>query len=134
MTQEDYDRVKAAIRARYERDLESLERVWELAKGLEEVPSDRESLTQSIRSLCYNLPGQFSSTAVQELLMEAGIPASPATVTSTLNRMVISGDLQLVRAGKGRHPSFFKKARDFSLQQGEGTKGAVDANQSPTTT
>jgi len=115
MQEREYLRLRREIEERHRRDLESLERVWELSGG----PTKREATDGikrgDLQSAIIRALSQFTSDFTAEQMHakikvtdpEIGEKAKPSSVSSALNRME-GNELEIVIRGVGRKPSWYR--------------------------
>jgi hypothetical protein len=118
MQEREYLRLKRSIEERYRKDLESLERVWELSKdngggGKEESGEGfkRGDLQNAIIRAVEQFPGTFTAEDMHEKIKETepeiGAKAKPTSVSSALTRMD-GNEIEVVERGVGRKPTVYK--------------------------
>jgi hypothetical protein len=128
LNRRDYDRLKKQIEDRYRRDIEALERVWEMANGgagaQRESPEGRaatstqhtrvEGLTDAIRKVLATITGTFTIRDIMARVIEIdqavgeAIQDKPASVSSALKRLESEGEISVVRKGSGKRPSEYR--------------------------
>lgn len=110
-----------------DRDIAALERVWKLfgdgsvdegrdAPASEKpANSERGSLLEAIRAIIgsYRSADDFTSANVREDLQreypEVFDRVHPSSIPSTLKKLTLAGEIELVRPGAGRRPGVYMK-------------------------
>lgn len=129
MNERDYIRLKKQINERYQRDLEALERVWQMAQesnGLVSISSSNrsyssgdnvmrnEGLTEAIRSALRTFDDPFTVhiviNRVSELFpdLAESVRQKPASVSSALKRLEKFREIEVIRVGSGKRPSEYR--------------------------
>jgi hypothetical protein len=125
VTLREYQRLRDQIEDRYRRDLEALERVWQLAGGGEaptlsaDAPADQSGaarfdhgqVERLVRVTVQKFGDEFTVHQVREYIRRqrpefAGVPR--ASISSALRRLAASGRLIVVEQGVGKRPSRYR--------------------------
>lgn len=75
-------------------------------------PSSSGTLIDSMRTAVSNQSGQFSISEVKDSLTSQGVSLTninPAVLSTTMKRLESLGEIKLVKRGKGRRASVYKK-------------------------
>jgi hypothetical protein len=117
MQEREYLRLKREIEERCRKDLESLERVWELSKATEGPHRETGDGIKrgDLQNAIIRAIGQFASDFTAEQMHakikvtnpEIGEKAKPSSVSSALNRME-GNEIEVVIRGVGRKPSVYR--------------------------
>jgi hypothetical protein len=118
MQEREYLRLRRAIEERCRKDLESLDRTWQLSTELDGNKKDESGdgiKHGDIQKAIIRAVGQFSGTftaedmhqKIKETEPEIGAKAKPTSVSSALNRMD-GNEIEVVERGVGRKRSVYK--------------------------
>jgi CRP-like cAMP-binding protein len=152
LNQRDYERLRKQIEDRYRRDIEALERVWEMAaagsNGQKEPTNGRapsgtqnhriEGLTDAIRKVLITIDGTFTLRDIMarlsatDSIIGESIKDKPASVSSALKRLESEGEISVVRKGTGKRPSEYRvgdtpQARSDTAQESGLTDTQLEA-------
>ncbi len=113
MYEREYLRLKKEIEDRCRKDLEALERVWQLSKRDEpDNKIKRGDLQNAIVRVVSELKQDFTAEQVLARLKtaapEIGEKTKASTVSSALKRMHENGEIDAVIRGIGRKPSVYR--------------------------
>ena len=114
----DYERIKRELRERYEADLASVERTWELlqasAPGRTEAETTARDLTLEVKAAVRQIPeGQiFNKRTITDQLRESDPTISVSAreaVGMILKKMSDAGEIRQGRIGEGRRPTEYTR-------------------------
>jgi hypothetical protein len=120
MQEREYLRLKREIEQRCRKDLESLERVWELSKttggGSKETGDGikrgdlQNAIIRAIGQFTTDFTAEQMHAKIKVTNPEIGDKAKSSSVSSALNRMG-GNEIEIVIRGVGRKPSVYRVRR-----------------------
>jgi hypothetical protein len=149
LNRRDYERLRKQIEDRYRRDIEALDRVWEMANGASGTQKEAsearassstqsprvEGLTDAIRKALATITGTFTLRDIMAKVMEVdpvvgeAIQDKPASVSSALKRLEGDDEISVVRKGSGKRPSEYRVGS--APQESSTDSGANDLTREP---
>jgi predicted transcriptional regulator len=119
MKQRDYERLRREIEERYKGDLAALERIWQMAQGMDsnaavEVAPRIEGLTEAVRAILPDLNEPFNLRSViarlndnpDQQIVEAA-RNRPSSISTVLKRIEKAGEIRLIEKGSGKRASSY---------------------------
>jgi len=121
MNQREYERLKREIQAEYQKKLEALEMIWQMAQNRNHSTASattrstselaRGFLLSAVKNALQHISGDFSQHIVVQKIAELHPNLSPvkrASVSSALKRLAGGKEIELVEAGSGKRPSVYR--------------------------
>lgn len=124
MNYAEYLKLKKDIENEYKRNLEALELIWKRSQSvfvasqqgdnpeLPGMPSE-QPLSEATRLVISQMNKDFNADEVEQALRDHnyndGKPINRVSLTNTLHRLFRRGEIELVRKGRGRISSTYKK-------------------------
>lgn len=122
MNYEEYLRLKKDIEYEYNRNLEALELVWKRSQNIfssahqgdaTDQAGGEQPLSEAVRLVIAHMTSDFTADAVEAALRDhnynEGKPVNRVSLTNTLHRLFRRGEIDLMRKGRGRTPSSYRK-------------------------
>lgn len=116
-----YKKLKEDIENEYRKNLDALDRIWNLSKKMSSSESGERAIlsdlsgtdnfTKAIRAVIDGLGSEFSVDEIIQGLKDVfgEKEFKRIQITNTLHRLCRKGDYQIVRKGRGRSPGLFGK-------------------------
>ena len=138
MKESDYHRLRRQIEEKYKKDIEALERVWEMAKGdsAAKVENPRiEGLTEAVKGVIREIDEPFNLRTVIAQLKEhpdrqiaEAAEQRPSSISTVLKRLEANGEIRLREKGSGKRASTYVRANPTALPLEPGDIQEVQAN------
>ena len=116
-----YKKLKEDIEKEYQKNLEALDRIWNLSKKMSSFdigertilsdPSIGGNFTKAVRAVIEGLGAEFTVDEIVQGLKDVfgEKEFKRIQITNTLHRLCRKGEYHIVRKGKGRSPGLFGK-------------------------
>lgn len=122
MNYSEYLQLKKDIENEYRKNLEALELVWKRSQNVLsrthqgnkiETPGVDQPLSEAVRLVIAQMDKDFTADLIEIGLRDhnynEGKPVNRVSLTNTLHRLWRRGEIELVKKGRGRTPSSYRR-------------------------
>lgn len=122
MNYSEYLQLKKDIENEYRKNLDALELVWKRSQNVLsrtqqgnkiETPGVDQPLSEAVRLVIAQMDKDFTADLIEIGLSDhnynEGKPVNRVSLTNTLHRLWRRGELELVKKGRGRTPSAYRR-------------------------